>query len=223
MVKVNKSQLEFLKELNITLDKDKAELFDKYVQIFLDKNSRLNLISKNDEKFLFEKHIFDSLAINKFLRGECNLTSFYGKSLLDIGTGGGFPSIPVSILYDDLEVYALDSIRKKIKALDEIKEEMDLKNLFPICERAENLDKSKKIDYVTTRAVAPIKVLLGYAVPNLKKGGYYIAYKSKKAKDELKEAQVVIKKAGLKVFDIIEYTLPLEEVHERNLIIFQKL
>lgn len=217
-----KPKIKTLEQLDIVLNSDKTEIFDKYARIFLEKNSRLNLISKNDEKFLFEKHIFDSLAINKFLGGKCNLTSFPKRqSLLDIGTGGGFPSIPLAILYENLDVYPLDSIRKKIKAIEEINAELGLKNLFPLCERAEKL-KDKKFDYITTRAVAPVKVIVGYSVPNLKKGGYFIAYKSKKATDEIKEAQAAIKKSGLKLIDIIEYKLPLEEEHERNLIIFQK-
>lgn len=219
---MDKSQLKSLESLNIKLNKHKTELFDQYARIFLEKNSRLNLISKNDEKFLFEKHVFDSLALNKFLGDKRNLTSYAGKSLLDIGTGGGFPSVPVSILYEDLEVYALDSIRKKIRAIDEIKEELNLKNLYPICERAENLKKRGGFDYVTSRAVAPVKSLLEYAAPHLKKGGYFIAYKSQKAEDELKMAQPQIKKCGLMLIDIIEYTLPLEEMFQRNLIVFQK-
>lgn len=214
---MDKSQTKFLEQLNIELNKNQTELSDKYVRIFLEKNSRLNLISKNDEKFLFEKHIFDSLAINLFLKPK------KGEDLLDIGTGGGFPSVPVAIFYDELEVYALDSIKKKIRAIEEIKEELDLKNLYPICERAENLKKRGGFEYVTTRAVAPVKVILGYAAPHLKKGGYFIAYKSKKATDELEDAKSVIKKTGMEIADVIAYTLPLEEIHERNLLVFKKL
>lgn len=212
---MNKSQIETLKKtLGITLNPEKSELFDNYARIFLEKNSRLNLISKNDEKFLFEKHIFDSLAINLFLRPE------QGKTLLDIGTGGGFPSVPISLLYEDLDVFGLDSIRKKIKAIEEIKEELNMKNLHPICDRAENIEQ--KFDYVTTRAVSSLDTVLKYAIPLLKKGGYFIAYKSKKASDELKEAEKTIKKLNVKLVKSIEYNLPLEENHERNLIIFTK-
>lgn len=203
-----------LKQINIVLDKNKIEIFDKYMSIFLDKNSKINLISKNDEKFLFEKHIFDSLAINLFLKLK------KGQTLLDIGTGGGFPSVPLAILYDNLDVYPLDSIKKKINVIEELKQELDLKNLHPICNRVENINE--KFDYVTTRAVATLDTVLKYAAARLNKGGYFIAYKSKKAVDELKDAQKTINSAGVKMIDIIEYTLPLEEIHERNLIIFQK-
>jgi len=213
---MNESQLEVLKQsLGIDFDKRKVELFKNYVEVFLAKNAVINLISKNDEKLLFEKHIFDSLAIVKFLKPKDKQT------LLDIGTGGGFPSIPAAILYDNLEVYALDSIKKKVKAVEEMKEELQLSNLHTICERVENIDQT--FDYVTTRAVAELDVILKYAVPKLKKGGYFIAYKSQKALDEIKNAQKYIKSSGLKMVDIISYTLPLEEKYERNLIIFQKI
>lgn len=202
-----------LEHLNVVLDKDNIEVFNKYVRIFLEKNSHINLISKNDAKLLFEKHIFDSLAINLFLKPK------KGQTLLDIGTGGGFPSVPIALLYNDLEVFALDSIRKKIKAIEEIKDELNIQNLFPICDRVENIEQ--EFDYITTRAVASLDTVLKYAIPHLKKGGYFIAYKSKKASEELKESEKTIKKLNIKLVKIIEYNLPLQENHERNLIIFR--
>lgn len=220
---MNKTQIKSLKDfLDIDLSQDKIEVFEKYKKVFLENNSHTNLISKNDEKFLFEKHIFDSLAINKFFSKQKNKDL---KNLLDIGTGGGFPSVPISVLYDNINVFAIDSIRKKISIIESIKNELELSNLFPICGRVENIDKKnypEKYDYITTRAVAPIDLILKYAVPNLKPGGQFIAYKSKNALNELKDAQKTIKRLGIKMTDIIEYTLPLEEIHERNLIIFTK-
>lgn len=222
---MNNDQKEMLKNsLNIELSEDKLDIFVKYANIFLEKNSHTNLISKNDAKLLFEKHIFDSLAINKFFE---NKKSDKLERLLDIGAGGGFPSVPLAILYNKLNIFALDSIKKKIKIIDEIKTELDLKNLYTICDRAENLqlknnNNAKFYDYVTTRAVAPLEVILKYSMVNLKHGGYFIAYKSKKALSEIKDAERVIKSLNAKMVEIIEYTLPLEEIHERNLIIFQK-
>lgn len=209
-----KQILTLKKELNIELNENQTQIFETYEKLFLEKNSRTNLISKNDEKFLFEKHIFDSLAINLFLKPKKKMT------LLDIGTGGGFPAIPISILYTDLEVFALDSIKKKINLIEEIKTDLNLKNLFPVCDRVENI--SQQFNYITTRAVAPIKIILNYAVPKLKENGYFIAYKSQKASEELKEAEKLIKKSSLELLDIIEYRLPLEENYKRNLIVFKK-
>lgn len=227
---MNKKNVEILKSLlNIDLSNDKIELFNEYERIFLEKNAHVNLISKNDEKFLFEKHIFDSLAINKVINKE--LITISGKNLLDIGTGGGFPSVPIAILYDNLNVYAVDSIRKKIKVIEDIKLELGLKNLFPICERVEKLDPKttpRYYDYITTRAVAQMNDVLKYAMPKLKNvkdvknGGCFIAYKSKKALDELKDAETTLKFYNAKIVEIIDYTLPMEEVFERNLIVVGK-
>lgn len=216
---MNSNQIETLKKhLGIELNDEKIKILEKYENLFLKKNAYTNLISKNDEKFLFEKHIFDSLAINLFFKGK-NIES---SKLLDIGTGGGFPSTPISIVYDNIQVFAIDSIRKKIKIIEELKSELKLKNLFPICDRVENLQIETTYDYITTRAVAQLEVILKYAVPKLKQGGYFIAYKSKNAINEIKEAEKTTKKLGVRIIDIIEYTLPLEENHQRNLIIFQK-
>lgn len=191
------------------------EYYNEYIQAFLKQNAKLNLISKNDEKFLWEKHIFDSLSIEKFFDKYKK-----GKTMLDIGTGGGFPALPVAYTYKDIDVYPLDSIRKKINAINEMKDELNLENVFPICERAEKL--SQKFDLITSRAVAPLKVISGYALPLLKRDGYFVAFKSVKAQEEIDDAKSILKKFNAKVIDIIEYDLPLEENHTRNLIVIKQ-
>lgn len=188
--------------------------FEDYMKVFLEQNSKLNLISKNDEKFLWEKHIFDSLAISKVFEKFPK-----GKTLLDIGTGGGFPSVPAAIVYPEIEVFALDSIRKKINAIENMKAALNLQNLHTICERAENLDR--KFDIITSRAVAPLKIISSYAAPLLEKSGYFIAFKSRRADEEIHEAQPVLKKFKLEIADIIEYELPLTENYIRNLIVIK--
>ena len=193
------------------------EFFTDYINAFLNQNSKLNLISKNDEKFLWEKHIFDSLSIEKFF--EKYKPS--AEKLLDIGTGGGFPSVPTALAYPDIEVFALDSIRKKINAIENIKAVLNIQNLHTICERAENI--KDKFDIVTSRAVAPLKIITGYAMPLLNKNGYFVAYKSIRTEEEIKEAKNILKKYNAEVTDIIKYDLPLEENHTRNLIIINKI
>lgn len=195
--------------------KDKT-FFTDYIRAFLTQNSKVNLISKNDEKFLWEKHIFDSISIEKFF-------DKYGnefKTLLDIGTGGGFPAVPVALCYPEIEVYALDSIKKKINAIENIKSELCISNLHTICDRAENLNQ--KFDIITSRAVAPLKVIAGYAAPILERDGYFIAYKSRKSDEEINDAAEILKNLHLKISDIIEYDLPLDENFTRNLIILKK-
>ena len=191
-----------------TVEKD----FSEYKKVFLEMNSKLNLISKNDEKFLYEKHIYDSLAIkltNRILEGQ---------SVLDIGCGGGFPCVPIAIEFPRVNVVGIDSIRKKINAVKEIKERLDVNNLDLLCGRVENL-KGEKFDIITSRAVADLAKITEYALPLLKKGGIFIAYKSRKKDEEISDAKQVLKKYNAKILDIIEYTLPLEEVYERNLIV----
>lgn len=192
------------------------EFFNEYIKTFLNQNSKINLISKNDEKFLWEKHIFDSLSIEKFFEKY----PFNPKTLLDIGTGGGFPSVPIALAYPNIEVYGLDSIRKKINAIENMKSELYIKNLHTICDRAENT--KNKFDIITSRAVAPLKVITGYAIPLLNQNGYFIAYKSIRTEEEIKEAQPILKRFNSKVIDIIKYDLPLEENHTRNLIIIKR-
>ena len=188
--------------------------FEKYKEVFLEKNSKLNLISKNEEKFLFEKHIYDSLGIKLFFE-KYNIKR---ADILDIGCGGGFPCVPIAIEYPEFKVTGIDSIRKKINAEKDNGKDLNLKNLEVICDRVENL-KGRKFDIITSRAVAELGKICEYALPLLKKGGYFIAYKSRKTQEELGNAQKILKKYNAKVLDIITYTLPLEEVYERNLVV----
>ncbi len=189
--------------------------FIKYSEIFIEENHKVNLISKNDEKFLWEKHICDSLSLGKFF-------DKYGtpETLLDIGTGGGFPSVPLAIKYPQIKICAIDSIGKKIRAVESIKNALGLENLMPVCDRVENL--KKEFDVVTSRAVASLDKICTYALPKTKKDGYFVAFKSKKTHEEISSAQKILKKYNAEIVDIIEYELPLEEQPQRNLIVIQK-
>ena len=192
----------------------KREIFFEYEKLFTEENHKVNLISKNDEKFLYEKHICDSLSLGCFFEK-------YGtpSEILDIGTGGGFPSVPLAIMYPNIKISGLDSIAKKIRAVQTLKDNLGLNNLNPVCSRVEDFDK--KFEVVTSRAVSSLKNICEYALPKLKKGGYFVAFKSRKAEDEIKEAQQVLKKYNAKIIDIINYKLPLTENFERNLIVIK--
>jgi len=194
------------------------ETLKKFSEIFLEKNKNINLISKNDANVIFEKHIFDSLNIDKFFE-KYNINPD-GKKLIDIGTGGGFPAVPIAICYENVEVTGLDSIAKKIKAIEEFKQQLDLKNLKLINDRAENL--KLKYDIVTSRAVARLEVVAKYAMPLLKKGGYFVCYKSKQVFDEIREAKETIFELGGEFLEVIEYKLPLEQDFERFLVVIKK-
>ena len=191
--------------------------FTDYKKYFLEENSKLNFISKKEEQYLFEKHIYDSLGIKLFFEKY----NFVPKTLLDIGTGGGFPSVPIAIEYPEISVTGIDSIQKKINAVQSIKNSLNIQNLNLIRGRVEEL-KNFSFDVITSRAVAKIETLIKYAYPLLKKDGYIILYKSKTAEDEITEAINLIRKLHLKIKPIIEYTLPLEETYNRCLVILQK-
>ena len=145
-------------------------------------------------------------------------TPLTGKNVLDIGCGGGFPCVPLAIEFPDMQITGIDSIRKKINSINTIKEKLNLGNLSTICGRVETL-KDRKFDVITSRAVGELNKISEYALPLLKRGGYFVAYKSKKAVSEIEDAKKVLNKYNAKVTDILKYTLPLEETYERNLII----
>ena len=191
--------------------------FDKYIKTFLEENSKINLMSKNDEKLIFGKHIFDSLSI-KLLFDKLDTLP---NTILDIGTGGGFPSIPIALEYTEIQVTGIDSIQKKINAISNIAKELQIKNIEFIRDRVENI-KDKKYDMITSRAVAQASLLIEYAYPLLKKDGYLVLYKSKNVDEEIEKAKPLIRKLHMKISDIIEYSLPLEENYNRCLLVLQK-
>lgn len=189
---------------------------EKFIKLFEEYNSHTNLMSKKDVQKLREKHIPDSLAIKKFFKK-------YGlpKNIADIGTGGGFPSIPIALTFSDIEVFAIDSIAKKIKFVELVKKELSIENLHPICTRIEDFEKKESFEVVTMRALADLRVIAEYSAPFVKKGGYIVAYKSKGADGELFQAEEALKKTGLEFIEKMEYSL--EEEAERCLMIFKKV
>lgn len=213
---------EQLNSLDLNFDIEKQNLFQKYMELFVEYNSKVNLVSNNDEKLLFEKHIYDSLALNLFFKKykqELNI------KLLDIGTGGGFPSLPVAMTYEKIQVCAVDSINKKINFIKNAVLELDLQNMEPICSRVEDLPdfRKKSFDVVTTRAMAELREILEYAIPFLRIGGYFVAFKSLKAEEELKNASTALKALNTVLVDKIEYTLPIEGENRRVLLVFKKV
>lgn len=215
-------KLELIKEnLNVDCTDKTAANIKEFAKLFEEYNSHTNLMSKNDVALLFEKHIFDSLAINIFLK-KYDLKD--ELNVLDIGTGGGFPSIPLALCFENMSVLALDSIGKKIEFIKGIKEKLKLEKLNPVCSRVEDLDLSYKesFDIVTTRAVSDLNVILEYAIPYVKVGGYFIAYKSKNVDEEITNAKNALRILGAKVVEKIEYKLPLESDFTRFLVVIKK-
>ena len=206
-----RSWLRIMNNLDIKSD------YNRFKEAFSEENSRMNLVSKNDEKFLYEKHFYDSLAIKYFF----DKYDFYPHSILDIGTGGGFPSVPIAMEYPAVSVTGLDSIAKKIKAVERIRDRLGIKNLSLINDRAENI-KNNEYDLIVSRAVGKVSKIIEYAYPLLKSEGYLVLYKSKTINDEIGDAKNLIRKYQLKILPILEYKLPLEENYTRALVIFKK-
>ncbi len=211
---------ELLEQLGLNLTKTAQTRLNDFLMALKAYNSHTNLVSRHDEQFLFEKHIYDSLAINLFFK-KYGLEKF---RMLDIGTGGGFPAVPVAIFYDSCSILAIDSISKKIGFVEMVQKLLGLENLTPASKRAEDLLFSDKesFDVATSRAVAQLNTLLEYSVPYLKVGGYFVAYKAQTADVEIENAQNALKTLNAKVVDVIEYSLPNLEDHTRKLIIVKK-
>ena len=209
-----------LKTLDIEFTSEKEKELKEFVNYFIQYNQNVNLMSRNDADVIFEKHIYDSLALNLFIK---KYSIDENIKLLDIGTGGGFPSVPLAFLYRAMEINAVDSVNKKINFIKTVKEKFNLKNLNPITSRVEDLPEKSTYDVVVSRAMAQFRIILEYAIPYLKTGGFFIAYKSIKADEEIKNAQRALSVLNAKIIDKIEYSLPLKEDNKRILILVKKL
>lgn len=213
--------LKQFEKIGITFDETNKKLAEEYVDFFNQYNQNVNLISSNDMAVFWEKHLFDSLALNLFFQ---KYKIKNNVRLLDIGTGGGFPSVPLALNFNEMNIVALDSINKKIAFINQVKEKFKLNNLQAICSRVEELPLKYRngFDIVTSRAMAELRIILECAIPYVKTGGYFVAYKSIKADEEIKNAQNALKKLNAKIVDIIDYELPLKEKNNRVFIIVKK-
>ena len=185
---------------------EKLELWEKY---FINYNSHTNLISKNDIEVIFEKHVFDSLSILKWK------DFFSKKTILDVGAGGGFPSVILAIYFSDKEIIANDSRIKKINFIKKIKEELNLKNLNILYSRIEDVEPLG-VDLIVSRAVGKMIDIFDISKKHLNKNGSFLIYKAKTVDDEISEFKKKYKNAN---FKIIPYKLPLKENFKRNLIV----
>ncbi len=219
---MNNHQIELTEKLlDRNLTKQELLQFCDYEKLFKFYNAHTNLISKNDENVFFEKHIYDSLCLSVFFN---KYRIPENIKLLDVGTGGGFPSVPLSIVYPEMQIYPVDSVAKKIGFIELVQKELRLENLHPLCKRVEDLNRDFKnsFDVVTSRAVAALNVLLEYTVPFAKTGGYFAAYKSKNAAQEIAQAANASDVLKCEFLESISYNLPLEQDYTRELLIFKK-
>ncbi len=201
--------LQSLQKIYPLLTEKNHQSLVKFVEMFLEKNNHINLSAIRDEEGTWEKHIYDSLAAAPLVR------EIQPKKILDMGTGGGFPTIPLSICFPEKKFYPVDSVQKKLKVVSEFAENLGCDNIFPLSGRAEELGRDKKLrerfPVVVTRAFAKFSPLLEMTMPFLKKKGILLAYRGP---DNDKNDEVLIDHFGGLLEEKICYTLPSGDKRE---------
>ena len=191
-------------KMGIELSQSQPEKFDLYKKLLLEWNEKMNLTAITDDEGIAIKHFADSISVLPLIENK-------NASLIDVGTGAGFPGIPLKIANDGFKVTLLDSLNKRINFLEEVKKELGIINLECIHSRAEdggrNADLREKFDYCVSRAVARLSVLSEYCMPFVAVGGYFISLKGPDAAEELAEAQKAISVLGGKVEKVVEITI----------------
>lgn len=197
---------EKLNNISIQLDCNKKNQFLRFYEILIEWNQFMNLTSITEYEEVVEKHFVDSLSIIKAV----NLNEI--KKIIDIGTGAGFPGIPLKIIYPHLKVTLLDSLNKRVNFLKAVIEELGLDDIEIIHGRAEDYAKRKeyreKYDLCVSRAVANLSTLSEYCIPFVSVGGMFISYKSNEIDEELLKSKNAIKCLGGNISNIIRFQLP---------------
>ncbi|MBN2877352.1 MAG: 16S rRNA (guanine(527)-N(7))-methyltransferase RsmG [Bacilli bacterium] len=188
--------------------------FEIYYQYLIEVNAITNLTRITDVDSVYYKHFYDSIILSKHINLE-------NKTLLDVGAGAGFPSLPLKIVEDSLQVTIVDSLNKRIQFLQALVEKLKLDNVVLLHNRAEELDCLNQYDIVTSRAVARLNILIELTLPFVKVGGYFIAYKGSQYQEELDEALNGIKILGGELERIESYDVDKDETHV--LIIIRKV
>ena len=209
---------ELLKEINIEISDEQISKFYEYMKLLLEWNEKINLTAITEEKDIILKHFVDSLTIFKYV-GE-------NKKIVDIGTGAGFPSVPLAIMNPNSQFTLVDSLNKRINFLNEVKDKINLDNIFNIHSRAEEIGQNKfyreQFDVAVSRAVANMTVLTEYLLPMIKVGGIVVCMKGSQIDEELDNAKFAINELGGKILKCDEFTLPKTDMN-RNVVIIEKL
>lgn len=211
---------ELFNKYGIELEDNQISKFQTYYDLLIEWNNVINLTSIIEYEEVIKKHFLDScLLLKKF-----SLSYFVGKKIIDIGTGAGFPGIPLAIMMPEVSFTLVDSLNKRIDFLKVVAHALELKNVFIISGRAEDLGKEtgyrENFDFCLSRAVASLPLLLEYCSPFVKKEGSLFLYKSKKVIQEIEEAENALNVLNCKVQDNIE--LANEEDFERYLLKIDK-
>jgi 16S rRNA (guanine527-N7)-methyltransferase len=204
----------------IELDEVQVEQFILYKDLLKEWNEKINLTAITEDEDIIKKHFIDSISIAKSgLFKE-------GMKIIDVGTGAGFPGIPIKIIYPGIDVCLLDSLNKRINYLNEVIEKLQLKGISTIHGRAEDIARKpefrESFNIATARAVANMAVLSEYCIPFVKTGGYFAAMKGPSVDEELKESKNAIGTLGGRLVNIINTEIPGEEM-EHKIVIVEKV
>lgn len=210
-----------LKEFNIILNEKQLGQFIRYYELLVEWNSFMNLTSIVQFEDVLKKHFLDSVSIVKAI------PDLYNSSikLIDIGTGAGFPGIPIKIVFPNLKITLLDSLNKRVQFLNKVINDLKLENINAIHGRAEDyarLDEYREsFDLCVSRAVSNLSTLSEYCLPFVKKSGYFVSYKSDKIIEEYDSAKKAINILGGSYEQQVEFKLPNSDIY-RNLLIIKK-
>lgn len=206
-------------EMGIILNDVQKQQFIDFYEYLVEKNKVMNLTGITEFEEVLVKHFLDSLACVKAV----DMSKV--KSVMDIGTGAGFPGVPLKIAFPQVKATLLDSLNKRVKFLEETFQLLKFNEIEAIHGRAEEFAKNKvyreQYDLCVSRAVSNLATLAEYCLPYVKCGGYFVSYKSGKVQEEAEQAEKAIKILGGKVKDIIYFQLPDSEI-ERSLVVIEK-
>lgn len=208
-----------LQQLHIELSEKQMEQFLQYYEMLIEKNKVMNLTAITEFDEVVEKHFLDSVSLTQ------QLDLHQSLKVLDLGTGAGFPGIPLKIVFPELEITLMDSLNKRVLFLQDVISSLQLQNIEAVHGRAEEAAKNKKyresFDLCVSRAVANISTLSEYCLPFVKIGGSFISYKSSTIEDELKDGKKGIAILGGKVKDVYKFTLSDSKL-QRSFVIIEK-